>query len=102
MRVFQTDHPSHAHLVVQVVRVPAMADLLVYRNDGAGSVSHGEGVWTFTRERQNANLAVHLSDSGARAQLRIAYVSSPTLSGWVHRKHRLKGRLRSHHFQPAH
>lgn len=93
-RVYETDNPNYADVVIDLVSSPVMADLLVYRRDDARSESHDETVWTFVDERENAHIAVYFAPPHLRAaHLRIFYVKSRALSGW-NRTHRLKGKLK--------
>ncbi len=93
-RVFAVDRPNYANFTVQVVTSPAAADLCVYQDDQATSPSHGEGIWTFTKGRENAQAAIYITPPGrGGAHLKVCWVRNPSLSGWM-RGHRLKGRLK--------
>lgn len=100
-RVHVVDNPAYADLTVQIVLTPGLADLLVYRNDSYKSTAHFETVWTFVTERDLAHTSVYFvpRDRGG-AHLRVAFVTSQGLSGWV-RPHRLKGRLNRVPHKPA-
>ena len=91
--VHEVQKPNYADLSVQVVRSPAVADLLVYRQDEGGATpNRNEGVWCFTGARASAARAIHFTDKPGFAHLRICYVGAPGLSGWL-KNHKLKGRL---------
>lgn len=93
-RVYETDNPNYADVVLDLVSSPVMADLLVYRRDDAKSEAHDETVWTFVDTRENAHIAVYFAPPHMRAaHLRICYVSSRMRAGW-NRVHRLKGKLK--------
>ena len=92
-RVYQVEKPNYANFSVQVVTSPAAADLLVHRDDAAVSEAHSEGIGSFVNNRENAHAAVYVAPPGrGGASLRICYVKTPVLSGWM-RAHKLKGRL---------
>ena len=94
-RLFQAERPNYANFTAQVVTSPSAADLLVYRSDDARSEAHGEGVWTFVDQRENAHVAVYLTPPGqGGAHVKICWVKVPSFAGWL-RPHRLKGRLRT-------
>ena len=100
-RVYKVDRPNYANFTVQVVTSPAAADLLVYQNDEAQSEAHSEGVWSFVKSRENAHASVYVTPPGrGGASLRICYVKTPSLSGWM-RGHKLKGRLAKVTAQPS-
>ncbi|WP_112320698.1 DUF6150 family protein [Oceanibium sediminis] len=93
-RVYETDNPNFADVVVDVVSSPVMADLLVYRRDDARSEAHDETVWTFVNTRENAHLIVYFAPKTLRAaHLKICYVNSRMAAGWT-RRHKLKGKLK--------
>lgn len=99
-RVYEVERPNYANFTVQVVSSPAAADLLVFRDDDAGSPAHGEGIWTFVPGRENAQASVYLTPPGrGGAHLKICWVKTPTHAGWM-RPHRLKGRLHGVTAQP--
>ena len=92
-RVYEVTRPNYANFTVQVVNSPAAADLLVHRDDKAAAEAHGEGIWSFVGNRENAHAAVYVTPPGrGGASLKICYVKTPSLSGWM-RGHKLKGRL---------
>ena len=93
-RVYETDNPNFADVVVDLVETPVMADLLVYRRDDARSEAHSESVWTFVNSRENAHISVYFAPKSLRAaHLKICYVSSRMQAGW-NRRHRLQGKLK--------
>jgi uncharacterized protein DUF6150 len=90
--VYETSTSNYADFSVQVVHSPAIADLLVYRDKSRGAAQIDEGVWCFVDGRETSKKAVHFTKVPGFAQLKIFYVASRGLAGWL-RNHRLRGRL---------
>jgi hypothetical protein len=94
-RVFETSQSNFADYTVCVVDLPAMADLLVYRDDTASSVAHGEQIWSFVDRRENAQFTVCIRPKGMTGgDFNIAFTSEKATAGWL-RHHRLRGTLAS-------
>ena len=92
-RVFETSKPNFADYTICVVNLPVMADLLVFRDDSAEAVSHGEEIWSFVESRENAQFTVHIRPKGMTGgDLNIAFTDQKEKAGWQ-RHHRLRGTL---------
>ncbi len=98
-RVYEVQNVNYADLTVEVVSTAALADLSVFRDDGAMSQNWAEQIWSFVGQRHNAQLAVYLKQPDHMgADLRISFVPRRALAGWS-RQHRLQGHLC--HLRPA-
>ena len=98
-RVFQTPRSNFADYTICIVNMPVMADLLVYRDDDAGSVAHGEEIWSFVEKRENAQFTVHIRPKGMTGgDLNVAFTDMKEKAGWK-RHHRLRGTLTSPRMQ---
>lgn len=78
-------------LSVCVVESQGLADLCVYRAESASEAKWSDAVWQVVDEGRG-DTSVHFTDTPARADLRVHFVSDKTLSGWM-KRHPLKGRL---------
>ncbi len=90
--VFEVDKPAGADACVQVVDSPAVADLLVYKDEGKVSSLHNEGVWYFVGDRAPSAKKIHFTKKPGYKNLKVCFVPSKGLSGWL-KHHQLKGRL---------
>ncbi|MBD3624112.1 MAG: hypothetical protein HUJ24_01780 [Rhodobacteraceae bacterium] len=92
-RVYEVQNANYADLTVEVVPTAVMADLSVFRDDGAMSQNWAEQIWSFVGQRHNAQVSVYLKQPDHMgADLRVAFVPRRALAGWT-RHHRLQGRL---------
>ena len=92
-RIYEVKSSNYADLTVRVVPIPTMADLIVYRDDDAVSEAHGEEIWTFVKDRENAHLAIYFTPRGMTyGHLSIAYTKERRMAGWQ-RFHKLRGHL---------
>lgn len=91
-RVYEVQKPEYANLTVRVVESAAAADLLVYRNDQFVSQANAEAIWCFVKGRETAHMSIFFPPQGQDAMLRIAWVKTPSLAGWM-RHHKLRGRM---------
>jgi len=92
-RIYEAKSSNYADLTVRVVSIPTMADLIVYRNDEAESEAHGEEIWTYVPNRENAHLCVYFTPRGMTfGHLTVAFTKNRRLAGWQ-RFHKLRGHL---------
>ena len=90
-RIYQSPTMSEAQVRVALVTDRAHADLLVYRV-GSWGQAHGDALWFFTRNKQDANCWVHMTAPGM-AELRVRFVDTYGEAGWMNTAHRLRGKL---------
>lgn len=90
--VFEVDHSGRADVHVQLVDSPGIADLLVFRDMAKASALHNEGVWCFVNEDSASSKKIHFSRKPGYKNLKVCYVKSRGLAGWI-KNHQLKGRL---------
>ncbi|MEM6466192.1 MAG: DUF6150 family protein [Pseudomonadota bacterium] len=90
--VTEVENPHLADVTVEVVQSRGMADLLVHKSEGPAPTQHGEAQWCFVAGRVPAAKRVHFTKTPGLASLKICYVSSKALAGWL-KNHKLKGRL---------
>ncbi len=90
--VHEVDDPHKADLTVEVVKSQGVADLLVHRVEGGSPSLRNEAVWCFSGERTPSSKAIHFTHRQGHAHLRVCFVKSPGLCGWL-KRHKLRGRL---------
>lgn len=92
-RIYEVANPNYADLSVRVINSPAMADLVVYRDDNAMSEAHGEEFWTFVPKRENAHLSVYFAPGGMTCgHISVAFTNDRRKAGWQ-RFHKFRGNL---------
>lgn len=90
--VYETATSNYADFSVEVVHSAGVADLLVYREKSRGAAQIDESVWCFVDGRESSKKAVHFTNVPGFTHLRVFYVASRSLAGWL-KNHKLRGRL---------